>query len=184
MITDGSPELSFRAAESTTLDDVVAVFEQRGGPHYCWCMLWRGTAAERRTKEQRKQALCSRVASDTPVGLIAYQEGQPVGWVSIAPKPTYRSLTGSRAEAVEEGVWSLACFFILRALRGRGYSRDLLAGAIEYARREGATVVEAYPVDPDSPSYRFMGIVPLFEAAGFRHFGKVGSRRHIMRPDL
>ncbi len=53
--------------------------------------------------------------------------------------------------------------------------------AAEYARSRGASVVEAYPVDPDSPSYRFMGFVPVFEQAGFREVGRVGARRHVMQ---
>ena len=155
-----------------------------GGPHYCWCMVWRGAPAERRSKEQRKAALCTRIKSDTPVGLVAYRNGKPVAWVSIALRSTYRTLTGSTELAEEEGVWSLVCFFLPRPMRGHGYARQLLKGAIEYAREAGAKVVEAYPVDPESPSYRFMGVVSLFEAAGFAHVGKAGSRRYIMRLDL
>jgi hypothetical protein len=60
----------------------------------------------------------------------------------------------------------------------------MLSAAIETARRHGATVVEAYPVDPDSPSYRFMGFVPLFRAAGFKSAGRAGTRRHVMRLNL
>jgi hypothetical protein len=45
-------------------------------------------------------------------------------------------------------------------------------------------VVEAYPVDPDSPSYRFMGFADLFETAGFREVGRAGKRRHVVRLDL
>ena len=42
-------------------------------------------------------------------------------------------------------------------------------------------MVEAYPVDPDSPSYRFMGYVGSFEAMGFQAIGRAGTRRHVMR---
>lgn len=59
--------------------------------------------------------------------------------------------------------------------------RCLIGVAVEHARQKGATVVEAYPVDHDSPSYRFMGFVPTFEATGFREVGRAGSRRHVMR---
>lgn len=45
-------------------------------------------------------------------------------------------------------------------------------------------VIEFHPVDPDSPSYRFVGFVRFFEAAGFREVGRAGSRRHVMRLDL
>ena len=44
----------------------------------------------------------------------------------------------------------------------------------------GAWAVEAYPVLPDSPRYRFMGLVEMFERAGFEHRGLACTRRHVM----
>ena len=41
-------------------------------------------------------------------------------------------------------------------------------------------MVEGYPVDPDSPSYRFMGFLPLFEQASFTEVARAGSRRHVV----
>jgi hypothetical protein len=38
-------------------------------------------------------------------------------------------------------------------------------------------VAEGCPVDPDSPSYRFMGFVPVFAEAGFQEVALAGSRR-------
>jgi hypothetical protein len=61
---------------------------------------------------------------------------------------------------------------------------QLIQAAIDHSRGRGATVVEAYPVDPDSPSYRFMGFVPIFRAFGFEEVGIAGSRRHVMRLTL
>lgn len=51
---------------------------------------------------------------------------------------------------------------------------------MKHAAENGARIVEAYPVDRDSPSYRFMGFVDTFIAAGFEHRGRAGSRRHVM----
>jgi hypothetical protein len=59
--------------------------------------------------------------------------------------------------------------------------RRLIAGAVDHAKARGATVVEAYPVDPDAPSYRFMGFVPVFAEAGFTDRGMAGTRRHCMQ---
>jgi hypothetical protein len=59
--------------------------------------------------------------------------------------------------------------------------RDLIAGAVTHAKKQGATIVEAYPVPPDAPSYRFMGFVPVFEEAGFKDVGMAGVRRHVLR---
>jgi hypothetical protein len=52
------------------------------------------------------------------------------------------------------------------------------------ARKNKAVALEAYPVDEDSPSYRFMGFVPFFAGRGFEEIGKAGSRRHVMRLEL
>lgn len=52
--------------------------------------------------------------------------------------------------------------------------------AISYAQENGAVAIEAYPVEPNSPSYRFMGFVQTFEEIGFKEIGRAGSRRHIM----
>jgi hypothetical protein len=43
-----------------------------------------------------------------------------------------------------------------------------------------ATIVEAYPIDAASPSYRFMGFVDAFASAGFQEVGRAGQRRHVM----
>jgi GNAT superfamily N-acetyltransferase len=139
-------------------------------------------AAHRRDPARRKAALLDRVRSGTPIGLLAYAEGQPVGWCSVAPRDTFRSLGG--AESSGEVVWSVVCFFIPRPMRRRAVARQLLEAAITCARRHGATVLEAYPVNPESPSYRFMGFVPFFRSAGFRPVKRAGTRRHVMRRAL
>jgi GNAT superfamily N-acetyltransferase len=74
--------------------------------------------------------------------------------------------------------------YVQRQYRQQGLAHQLIAAAVARARRKGATMVEAYPVAPDSPSYRFMGFVPAFEAADFVETGTVGSRRHVMRLTL
>jgi hypothetical protein len=102
-----------------------------------------------------------------------------------APRGTYRPLGGpSRPEEEEERIWSLVCFFIKRELRGEGMTTQLIQAAAALARSKGAQILEAYPVDPNSPSYRFMGYFATFERAGFRHVGPAGLRRRVMRLDL
>ena len=117
-----------------------------------------------------------------PIGILGYLGGEPVAWCSIAPRSTYRRLV--RNDSPDEGVWSIVCFFVLRSLRGHGIARKMIDAAVEYTRARGASVIEAYPVDPDSPSYRFMGFVSMFKEAGFREMGRVGTRRHVMRLDI
>ena len=175
-------ELNFQPVSAMTWPAFEAFFSGPGAPKHCWCMVWRRTPAEAKLQagSDRKRMMHGRIHDGNPVGLLACREGKAVGWVSIAPRFTHRNLGGPEAEP-GENIWSLVCFYVPRRLRGARLVRQLLAGAIEYARSEGATVVEAYPVDADSPSFRFMGFVPVFREAGFTEIGGTGTRRHVMR---
>lgn len=170
-------KLTFVPVDETTLPAFEAFFGARGAPKWCWCMAFRRTPAEVKVASSlnsRKQ-IVGRIRDGVPVGLLA----NAVGWVSIAPRETFR-LKGAPA-ATGEVVWSISCFFVPRVRRRAGLSRALIAGAVAHARANGATVVEAYPVAPDSPSYRHMGFVPVFADAGFADLGRTGKRRHVMR---
>lgn len=178
------PAITFRQVDADTWVDFEALFEEPGAPKYCWCMAWRAVGDERKHRDSgsRKSFMRSRTMAGVPVGILGYIDGQPAAWCSIAPRPTYRPLGGVEQNGEDpEKVWSLVCFFVPRRLRGRGLTRRLIAAAVDHARRSGASVVEAYPVDPDSPSYRFMGFVQSFRAEGFKEVGRTGTRRHIMR---
>lgn len=179
-------DLVFRAVSRATWTDFAALFEARGRPKSCWCMVWRAmpTVDRQRDGASRRAAMKSRIDADVPVGILGYHRGVPIAWCSIAPRETYRRLGGPDGGTVAEHVWSLACFFIRRDFRQQGLTTKLIAAAVDHAARHGATVVEAYPVDPDSPSYRFMGYADTFTAAGFRKVGRAGQRRHVMRLDL
>jgi GNAT superfamily N-acetyltransferase len=129
------------------------------------------------TSPKRKEFIHARVDLKIPIGLLAYQERQPIAWCSIAPRETHQRLKGDESL---NNVWSITCFFIKRDYRKKGLTNKLIKEAIKYAKANGAHYVEAYPVDPDSPSYRFMGFVKTFEQAGFRFVKKAGKRRHVM----
>lgn len=182
-----SETLTFRAVDAATWPDFARLFDGRGGPKACWCMVFRATPEEARHKDgaSRRAAMKGRIDAGVPVGILGYRDGEPVAWCSIAPRPTYRRLRGATVEGEDpERVYSLACLFIRRDLRGQGLTRQLIAAAAEHARAAGAAVLEAYPVPPDSPSYRFMGITPVFERLGFERVGTAGKRRTIMRLPL
>jgi GNAT superfamily N-acetyltransferase len=178
-------KLIFREVKKSNWSDFVDLFESPGCPSYCWCMAWRPLPGDRRvsTNVVRKKAMKHIVDSGTPIGILAYDGKKPIAWCSIAPRQTYlsRSLAGEDYPGVpEEKVWSLVCFFVSRKLRRLGIAKQLLNEAVKIAGKHGARVVEAYPVDLDSPSYRFMGFVSKFERAGFVETGRAGKRRHIM----
>jgi GNAT superfamily N-acetyltransferase len=185
MARPGSSDLTFRPVGRQTLSDFEALFNSPGAPKHCWCMVWRRSAAEAKENSgpARKRQMFQRIAAGVPVGLIAYEDGKPMGWVSVAPRETYRNLGGPPATPGET-VWSVVCFWVPRKRRGGGLVYRLIEAAVKHARDNGATVVEAYPVPPDAPSYRFMGFVPAFEKAGFTEVGAAGIRRRVMRLQL
>lgn len=171
--------LDFHPVTKERWSDFEQLFECKGSPHYCWCMLWR-TNENRKTipgKAGKKASMKNRVDHGIPIGLLAYSDSEPVAWCSIAARDTYKSLGG---DETKNDVWSIACFFIRRPFRKMGVTSLLLAAAVDYARDNGAQYVEAYPVAPDSPTYRFMGLVPTFEKAGFQFVKSSGSRRNVM----
>lgn len=172
---------TFRAVHSETWPDLSALFDGTGGPKSCWCMMWRktvtGGAAHR---ADRRVALHGLVQSGQQIGILGYDQGIPVAWCSIAPRSNFSAGLGQDTE----GLWSLTCFFIRASHRKQAGFAALLTAAESHACASGATMIEAYPVDPDSPSYRFCGFMPNFARAGYTEFGQIGARRHIMRKAL
>ncbi|PIE15552.1 MAG: hypothetical protein CSA68_05870 [Rhodobacterales bacterium] len=106
-------------------------------------------------------------------------------WCSIAPRINHRDLGGPQDYPnAPNAVWSLTCFSIAKPHRKTGLSGHLLEAAIDYARENGAIMVEAYPIAPDSPSYQYMGLVPQFERRGFVYVQDAGKRRRVHRLQL
>jgi GNAT superfamily N-acetyltransferase len=175
-----TPELRFEEVTPDTWRDFETLFEGRGGPKNCWCMVWRRLpAGSRGDKDAKKAAIKDRILEGQPVGLLGYRGTEPVAWCSVAPRDTYRPLGGLDGEG--RVVWSLVCLYLKSEMRGVGVAKALIRAAAEHSRLRGADILEAYPVDPESPSYRFMGFVPLFKELGFTEVGQAGNRRHVMR---
>lgn len=177
--------IAIRPVTRSRWKDLEALFEAKGGPKYCWCMAWRARGEEARLPgPKRKPLLKARVDKGVPIGLLAYEGKEPIGWCSLAPKDTYARLDDLHPDEDASRVWSIACFWIKREFRGQGLTTRFVEAAIALARKRKAKAIEAYPVDEDSPSYRFMGFVPLFKGEGFKAIGKAGTRRHVMRLEL
>ena len=178
-------ELAFKPVTRATAGDFETLFGAPGGPKPCWCMTWRATPEEIKDNKgpARRRQILGRIADGVPVGLLGYAAGEPVAWVSIAPRDTFCNL-GGPADIPEQKVFSLTCMYVRRQLRGEGLGRQLIAAAIAHAQAHRADILEAYPVAPSSPSYRFMGFVPAFEGFGFVEVGKAGTRRQVMRLTL
>jgi GNAT superfamily N-acetyltransferase len=180
--------LEFYPVTPERVTDLNRFSEAHGKFRYCSCMRWRLASAEyqRSTTEKRVAALADLVSRGVPVGVLAYLDGQPVGWCSVAPRETYQALERYRAlpRIDDTPVWSVVCFFVDRKVRRQGVTLGLLNAAVAYARSLGATVVEGYPVEPGARLYTYMGSTATFEEAGFRIVSPVGQARLIMRRTL
>lgn len=154
-------------------------------------MWWRQTRAEysRFSGEANKGTMREIILSGRTPGLIAYVDGVPSGWVSVAPREEFPSLDRSRvAKRVDDRpVWSIVCFFIKVGYRRKGLTGALIQAALEYARQNGAQAVEAYPVENETGvngSGEFTGIASTFRKAGFVEVARRTEKRPLMRYEL
>ncbi len=175
--------------------DLATLFGSNGACDGCWCMWWRHRrgedyqSAKGATNRRRFQKL---VKDGTAHGALAFVGGEPVGWISFDRRTDFHRLQRARTlrcDDVDE-VWSLPCFYVKAGWRSRGIASALLDFAIRYLRREGAQILEAYPVQtlPDGKRYRadeaYTGTVDLFAKAGFTPVGPCDNRRQRMRLTL
>jgi GNAT superfamily N-acetyltransferase len=169
--------------------DLERLFGPRGATGGCWCMYWRLPRKQFTTHkgEGNKRAFQQLVESGEIVGVLAYAEGQPVGWCAIAPRERYpvleRSRILKRVDAVP--VWSVVCFFVSKAFRGQRITTTLLRAAIDYAKQRGAGVIEGYPIEPKNPRmpdvFAWTGLASAFRQAGFVEVLRRSETRPIMR---
>ena len=147
----------------------------------------RGPLPAGKTYAQANRAdLKKLVASGKPPGLIGYQGKRPVGWISLGPREDYARLKRSQVmkPVDDEPVWSIICFVVPAEFRGQGVARALLEGAIAYAKKHGARLIEGYPVDRDGPARDdslWFGTMSMFDRAGFVEVARRKPERPVVR---
>lgn len=172
--------------------DLETLFGPRGAMGGCWCMWWRVKRKdwEASRGNENRTALKALVDAGRVPGLLMYDEGQPVGWVSVGPREDFGVLQRSPVlkPVDDKPVWSIVCFYIHRDYRGRGLTSRLIDAAIKYAHAQGATIVEGYPIEPrteDVPDpYAYTGFVSTFQKAGFMEVARRSEHKPIMRFDV
>jgi GNAT superfamily N-acetyltransferase len=180
--------LLLKAVTAGEWPDLQRLFGPRGCGG-CWCMWWRITRAEfaARRGEGNRRALEALIAAGSVPGLLAYLEGEPAAWCSVAPREHFpvldRSPNLKRVDDVP--VWSIVCFYVAPACRGSGLMDALIAAAVEYAGSRGAEIVEAYPLKSGHGLFAagefYTGTSGSFRRAGFREAARRSGRRLIMR---
>ena len=132
------------------------------------------------------------MTSDNPMGLIAYQDGGPVGWAAVGPKsryvralstPTYRGGVSTD----DSSIWLIPCFFVRKAARGTGIPRALLKAAVQSARENGAAAIDGFPFSGDkrrSSGDIQVGFESVFLSCGFELLRTPSASRVVMRREL
>ena len=174
--------------------DLEAIFSAKGCSvaRGCWCMYYRVSGKGHLTRpsdgqrSSAKEALRTLAAQDPPPGLIGYRDKTPVGWLSLGPREDFAKLAKSPVmkPVDDQPVWSIVCFVVPSEYRTQGVARELLAGAVEYARKRGVRLLEGYPVDKDEPSAAeasWFGSKRMFDEAGFEEVARRRSDRPVVR---
>lgn len=155
----------------------------------------------RTTVEERRFLLAEQTSPDDPgapetSGLIAYVNGEPVGWVAVAPRPRFARLRGSSVpwkdrseDRTDETVWAVTCFVVRKGYRGQGLTYELARAAVDFARDRGAAALEGYPIAArDGGTVMWeeasVGTPQVFAAAGLEEVSRPTVRRRVMRVDF
>ncbi len=183
---------------ATDFEDVKTLLgPKRPDANVCWCLSYRLTSKENRELEgpARGDRVQLLVQEDPPPGVLAYDDaGEVVGWAAVHPRADTSFARSRKIPHVDDlDVWSVWCIRVRPGHRKQGISHPLLAGAVEFARSNGAVAIEGYPLDNRgakiNQTMAYVGTVSLFESAGFVKAADTtsvldGFPRLLMRRDL
>jgi GNAT superfamily N-acetyltransferase len=181
------------------------VFGTRGTAAICQCQRYKLRPREafskfpvaERARRLREQTRCGHPESETTSGLVAYLDGEPVGWCAVEPRPAYIGLVrnnrvpweGRAEDKADDTVWAVTCVFARAGFRGRGVAYALVAAAVDFACERGARALEGYPIRTE-PGQRIswdeihVGSPSIFAAAGLAEVNRPTLRRGVMRIDF
>ena len=191
-------------ANKASLEDLRAVFGIRGYAAYCQCQRpkmrswaeWKSLQVSGRMQRLEDQTHCGYPSAPTTSGLVAYLDGEPVGWCAVEPRTAYARLRrtpvpwkGRDEDPGDDGVWAVVCFVTRAGFRRRGVSRALARAAVDFARERGARALEGYPmlVEPGQDvtwGELNVGSRSIFADAGFSEVSHPTLRRVVMRIDF
>jgi GNAT superfamily N-acetyltransferase len=200
-----SSRLEIVPANRASCEELQTVFGSRGAAAYCQCQRYKlrpreafaKFPVEERAHRLRVQTECGNPKSKTTSGLVAYLDGEPVGWCAVEPRPAYEGLVrnnrvpweGREEDKADTGVWAVTCVFVRAGYRRQGLSYAFARAAVDFASARGARALEAYPMltQPGkdvSWDEIHVGSRSIFEAAGLTQVSHPTKRRVVMRIDF
>ena len=180
--------LTYRPASAERLDDLAAVMAESAASKNCWCAYWYLGAAEYKAGwgALNRRPLTQKIEAGAEPGIVAYADGTPAAWVSVAPRTDFDRLNRSRnfAPLDDVPVWAVNCFVLAKAYRRQGLMAELARFAADFAFACGAPGVEAYPIEPGEKTGSgdlYLGTPNAFLKAGYREVARPLPRRPVMR---
>ena len=174
-------KLTIRPLTAARVDDVKTVTRGTWGAT-CWDLFPRYTAKQQRALgiagggvDDRRRALLAKLARrrKNSAGLVAYEDSEPVGFISLGPRHDFSVIAKSRATPPVDDLpaWVIPCITVRRGHRGRGVAVAMIRAAVDYAGARGAPAVEAYPRASRTrvhDDFAFFGTEAMFRKAGFQ----------------
>ena len=195
--------ITIAPANEASWDDLRAIFGTRGYAAYCQCQRfklgqhpWSAFTVAERMEKLREDTHCGYPSAPTTTGLVAYLDGEPVGWCAVEPRTAYTRLPPARValkargeDKDDESVWAVTCFATRAGFRRQGISRALARATVDFARGRGAQALEAYPMitEPGQEitwGESHVGSRSIFADAGFQEVAHPTLRRVVMRIDF
>lgn len=181
-------ERVFRPANFDRWDNLRMVMADGENKGQCWCACWHlsDAAFQQGLGAGNRDWLEARLRDGAVPGLIAYVQGEPAGWVGIAPRRSFERLADATTFAALDDlpVWVLTCLIVRPAFRRQGLMSALIRAASVYALDQGAPAVEAFAIEPleeTGPDDLYCGTARAFRAAGYVEVARPLPNRPVMR---
>ena len=200
---DASAAVIVVPANEASWADLRTIFGDRGYAAYCQCQRfklgpqgWTEPTVAERMERLRAEAHCGDPGAGTTSGLVAYLDGEPVGWCAVEPRTAYPRLPPARLawkargeDKDDDTVWAVTCFATRAGFRRRGVTRALVRATVAFARERGARALEGYPMitEPGQEvtwGETHVGTRSIFAEAGFLEVSHPTLRRVVMRIDF
>jgi GNAT superfamily N-acetyltransferase len=200
---DVSDAITVVPANEASWDDIRVIFGVRGYAASCQCQRfkigpqhWTDAPVVVRMERLRSETHCGDPGALRSSGLVAYLDGEPVGWCAVEPRTAYPRIPPARVawkvrgeDPTDGSVWAVTCFATRAGFRRRGVTRALARATVDFARQRGARALEAYPMVPE-PGQEItwgethVGTRSIFVDAGFEEVSHPTPRRVVMRIDF
>jgi GNAT superfamily N-acetyltransferase len=187
--------MAIEVRPAAEFEDVkVMVGPKRPDANVCWCLSYRLTSSKENRElvgRARGERVRQLVRQSPPPGVLAYDGDDVVGWAAVHPRADTSFARNRKIPHVDDlDVW---CIRVRPGHRRKGIAHHLLAGAVEFARANGALAIEGYPLDNKGAkidlTMAYVGTMSLFEQAEFTKASDTdsvldGFPRALMRLDL